>query len=113
MSEQRYSIMMKTPLGSKYGVLGATVSENALSGWLDVLGHREPFEGTIDSTGNCSIKGTLVTLMSTVHFIATGKLTASGVSLQICCGHNVFELTGVSCSGGGEAEKCENSIPEL
>lgn len=113
MSEQCYSIVMQTPIGKKYGTLIASISGNSLCGWLDVLEHREPFEGTIDCAGNCRITGTLITLMRTVSFIATGQLTASAVHLQVQGERNVFELSGVSCPDGGEIEKCEKSIHGL
>lgn len=95
MSELCYSIVMQTPLGKKYGTLTASVSGNLLRGWLDVLEHRESFAGTIDDAGNCRIIGTLITLVRTVSFIATGKLTASAVHLQVQDERNVFELSGV------------------
>lgn len=104
MFEQFYSIVMKTPLGKKYGILEVSVSENILSGWLDILGHKEPFNGIIDSNGNCSVNGTFITLMRTVSFSATGKLTASAVNLQIKDERNVFELSGVACSNPEERQ---------
>lgn len=105
MYEQRYAIVMQTPLGKKYGTLTATVSGHMLSGWLDVLEHREPFEGTIDCAGNCRITGILTTLMRKVAFIATGKMTPTAVYLQMKGERNVFELSGVSCPEGGETRK--------
>ncbi|MGM9564368.1 MAG: hypothetical protein ACI3VQ_09910 [Faecousia sp.] len=105
MSEQRYAIVMQTPMGKKYGTLTARISGNTLSGWLDVLEHREPFEGTIDGAGNCRITGILITLMRRVSFIATGKMTPSAVYLQMKGERNVFELSGISCPEGGEAQK--------
>ncbi|MGM9596213.1 MAG: hypothetical protein ACI3XO_00225 [Eubacteriales bacterium] len=105
MSKQCYSIVMNTPLGKKYGMLTASVSGTLLRGWLDVLEHKEPFEGTIDYEGNCRIKGTLITLVRTVSYIATGKLTADAVDLRMQGERNVFELSGVSCQNGGKAEE--------
>ncbi|MGN1046985.1 MAG: hypothetical protein ACI4QZ_00060 [Eubacteriales bacterium] len=110
MSEKCYSIVMKTPLGKKYGTLTASANGNLLRGWLDILEHKEPFEGTIDCAGNCRITGKLITLVRTVSFVATGKLTASAVNLQMQGERNVFELSGELCSDGGETEKCEDSI---
>lgn len=113
MSELCYSIVMQTPLGKKYGTLSASVSGNLLRGWLDILEHREPFEGTVDDAGNCRIVGTLITLLRTISFIATGKLTTSAVHLQVQGDRNVFELSGISCPKKGEIEECEKSIPGL
>lgn len=100
MSEQKYSIVMHTPLGRKYGTMSASISGNLIDGWLDVLKHKEPFEGTIDSMGNCRITGTLITLMRKFTYTASGSLTPDDVHLQIYGERNTFELSGVSCRKG-------------
>lgn len=105
MNETQYSVFMQTPLGRKQGVMTASVNQNVLKGWLDILGHREPFEGTIDPQGICTISGTFITLMRTVSFVATGKITASSVNLQMREERNVFELTGIPCMGREEIEE--------
>lgn len=102
MPDYQYSVVMQTPIGKKYGTLKASISENFISGWLDMLKHRQPFEGTIDNSGNCMISGTLITLMRTVSFIATGTLTASSVNLHMQGERNIFELSGVPCVKGGD-----------
>ncbi|MGN0459364.1 MAG: hypothetical protein ACI4HL_00455 [Ruminococcus sp.] len=97
MSENRYSIVMQTPLGKKHGTLTADVTQDTLTGSLNIFGHEEPLEGTVDSAGNCTVTGVFTTLVRTVPFVATGKITGSSVTLQIHEDRNVFELTGVSC----------------
>lgn len=109
MPEKFYSVVMQTPLGKKHGTLAASVSGNMLRGWLDILEHKEPFEGTVDSAGNCRITGTLITLLRKISFVATGRLTASALSLQMQGGRNVFELSGVPMQNGEETEKCGKS----
>ncbi|MGN0114182.1 MAG: hypothetical protein ACI396_02530 [Acutalibacteraceae bacterium] len=96
----QYNIVMHTPLGKKYGTLFADVTDNTVSGWLDILKHKERFEGTIDSDGNCTISGTIVTLMRSVKYTATGKMTSTAVALKLQGERNVFELTGVACQKG-------------
>ena len=110
MSEFHSSIVMQTPLGKKYGTLLASVTGSCVRGWLEVLAHREPFEGKIDKAGNCRITGKLTTLLRTVTFTATGKLTAAAANLRLQGERNIFELTGIPCPKGGETDKCENSI---
>ncbi|MGN0151125.1 MAG: hypothetical protein ACI39Q_01515 [Wujia sp.] len=108
MSEQRYKVSMKTPLGDKKGTLTAVIAENTLTGYLDILGHKETFEGTIDLTGNCMFNGSFTTLIKNVPFVASGKITDLSVDLQVKGGRNVFELTGVPClereEGGHEKD---------
>lgn len=101
--EQQYSVVMHTPLGKKYGTLTAVVSDNSVSGWLDVLKHRERFEGRIDNDGNCEIAGKLITLMRTIPFTATGKMTFGEINLQLSDGRNVFKLTGSVCPKADKA----------
>ena len=95
MSKQIYKVFMSTPLGKKSGILTVDRSGSALSGWLDILEHKQPFEGTIDAAGNCRIKGTFITLLRTVTYIATGEMTESNVQLKVQGERNIFELSGV------------------
>lgn len=103
MSEIQYNVRMYTPLGEKAGTMLANRTGNVLNGWLNILGHQEPFEGTIDEMGNCNISGLFITLMRRVSFVATGKFSDSSVSLQITGERNVFELSGEVCPESEES----------
>lgn len=104
MAEMQYSVFMKTPLGRKHGYMTTSITENQLNGWLDILNHKEPFQGTIDEAGNCTISGVFITLMRKVSFVATGTITESSVNLQVQGERNVFELKGTSCTGSEGTE---------
>lgn len=97
MAELKYDIHMNTPLGKKPGQLTAERNGSTLNGWLDILGHQEPFEGTVDEAGNCDITGFFITLLRKVPFAATGQITDAAVHLQIKGERNVFELSGTVC----------------
>ena len=97
MSERLYSIVMHTPIGLKRGTLTVKVSGKYMKGWLDVLGHREPIAGMIDSEGKCSFTGTFTTLMRKVSYKATGVLTESDAHLQIKDERNVYDIIGGLC----------------
>ncbi len=92
-----YKISMKTPLGEKAGVLIAEKNGDILKGWLDILKHREPFQGTVDGMGNCTISGVFITLIRRVPYVATGQISPSSIHLKVEEGRNVFELTGMAC----------------
>lgn len=94
MLEGQYEVILRTHLGNKNGILYVLQSGEHLSGSLDILGHAQPFEGTIDESGNCKICGTMITLLHTVSYQATGKITASHIELQLRAKRNVFELSG-------------------
>lgn len=98
MLQRRYSVQMHTLLGDKHGIITALIADRSLSGQLDILGHRNPFAGTIDSCGNCTITGIFITLLRTVHYTATGTLTPAAISLQIRGERNLFDLTGTACT---------------
>lgn len=97
MSKRTYTIYMQTPLGKKEGTLLAERNGQELSGWLDILKHREPFEGTVDKDGNCRISGEFVTLIRRVAYSATGQISDTAICLKIKDDRNVFELSGVAC----------------
>lgn len=97
MSAKTYLVYLQTPLGKREGKLTAKKNGDELNGWLEVLKHKEPFEGTVDENGNCRIFGELVTLMRRVPYIATGQISASAVHLKVKGERNVFELSGVAC----------------
>lgn len=102
MSERTYTIYMHTPLGEREGTLFAERNGQKLNGWLDVLKHREPFEGTVDEDGNCRITGEFVTLMRRVAYTATGQISDFSIHLEVKDERNIFELSGVAC---GESEE--------
>lgn len=74
---------MYTPMGTKPGVLLIQQEGNSLKGWLDILRHKEPIDGTVDEVGNCQIRGVFITLLNLVHFTATGKMTDSRIDLYL------------------------------
>lgn len=94
MSEITYHVHMYTPLGEKTGILIAIRTGSVLNGWLHILGHQEPFEGTVDEYGNCKISGLFITLIRRVPFVATGQISDSSVRLQVEDERNIFELWG-------------------
>lgn len=97
MSERIYMIYMQTPLGERKGTLLAEINGQKVNGWLDILKHREPFEGNVDGNGNCRISGELVTLISRIPYVATGQISDSAIHLEVKGERSTFELSGVSC----------------
>lgn len=94
MFRRKYHIQMQTPLGSRSGTLEVQIEKNKIRGHLNVLKHLEPFEGSIDENGYCSISGTLVTLMSSIPYTATGQITPDSLRLSLKGGRNLFPITG-------------------
>ena len=95
MKYRKYEIVMDTPIGLRYGTINLCSTENRINGTLDLLGHSEPFGGTIDSNGNCTICGQLITLMHTINYTAIGKITEKAIELSLQGERNVFKMTGI------------------
>ncbi len=91
-----YDICMYTLLGKKYGKMFAQISRQKLDGWLEIMNHREAFEGVIDENGNCKISGVFVTLIHSVPYTAAGIISDDTVSLKLWDSRNTFELSGTA-----------------
>lgn len=109
MVRRTYRIQMQTPLGSRAGTMEVQIEEPRLWGNLNVLKHVEPFEGTIDASGACRIRGTLVTLMSSIPYTASGQLTPDSLSLFLEGGRNLFPVTGTVCPEEKKAPPAETA----
>ncbi|MGN0203672.1 MAG: hypothetical protein ACI4BB_03970 [Coprococcus sp.] len=94
-----YKITMQTPIGPKHGALSVeTLQAGAFKGFLQLLNHTEPFQGTIDASGSCHISGRLISLMHTVLYQASGKIDNHSLNLIINDGKRSFNVTGTACS---------------
>lgn len=102
MGERKYTISMQTPIGVKHGELSAITKQNKITGTIEILEHIGPFEGVIESDGNCVINGKIISLMKTIEYIATGKITNEDVCLQLKSEKNSFVISGVASLVEGE-----------
>lgn len=91
-----YDVCMNTPIGNRSGHMTVLRSLDTVSGHLDILKHCEPFTGTIDPDGNCEIIGKIITLMRTINYVATGKITSDSLSLSITDDRYVLKITGTA-----------------
>ena len=98
MSEQRYSILMHTPLGKKHGMITARKTANRLSGTFDILEHSRPFDGEINSAGECQISGSIVTLLRTFSYTAAGKIDENAIHLFLKGDRDTYEIIGAACT---------------
>ncbi|MGN0564168.1 MAG: hypothetical protein ACI4LH_05445 [Candidatus Heritagella sp.] len=97
MIRRIYRIQMHTPLGSRPGTMEVLIEKNTVRGYLDILRHLEPFEGSIDENGRCRIRGILVTLLSRIPYTATGRITPDVLDLSLRGGQNRFPVRGTVC----------------
>lgn len=92
-----YSVSMRTPIGVRRGHMTVYQRPGKISGYLDILNHEEPFTGTVDEEGNCEITGKIVTLIRTICYTATGRITPDSLTLSISDERHVLEITGIPC----------------
>lgn len=98
MENIKYSIVMHTPIGLRYGTINICQAEGQIKGTLDILNHSEPFSGTLDSEGNCTICGRLVTLMRNISYTAIGSFDEKTIELLLQGERNKFKITGIAVS---------------
>lgn len=92
-----FDVRMNTPIGVRLGHMTVLRSLDTVSGRLDILKHSEPFEGTIDPDGNCRIFGKIITLMRTICYEATGRITPDSVELSITDDRHILKIVGTPC----------------
>lgn len=94
MWNRLYNVVMRTPIGAKHGTMAVTVEDGRIRGMLDILKKANPFAGTIDTAGKCRLHGELTTLMRTIPYDATGRVTEESLQLALQGAQETFELTG-------------------
>ena len=89
-----YDVLLQTPLGKKKGELNAKIENGALNGFLSLLGHTEPVEGSVDENGNCTMNGKIVSLMRSIHFVANGTIDYNAIRLTVKGDAGHYEMIG-------------------
>lgn len=91
-----YEITMQTRIGPRYGTMSVQCNEGEINGFLDLLEQHNFFSGSVDEQGVCQISGQLKTLMRTIFYSATGKITNDFVSLRLQAKNEEFKVTGTA-----------------
>ena len=91
-----YDVIMQTSIGARYGTVFVTVNNSKINGMLNILKKANPFHGKIDERGNCQIKGDLTTLMRTISYDATGRITKEALVLSLKGEQESFDISGTA-----------------
>lgn len=83
MKEKKYRVCLSVPLGERMGTLTLQASNDRVSGWLEVMDHRNALSGKLSSDGHIELSGTLRTLISTVHYTAGGIISGRRILLNM------------------------------
>ncbi len=100
-----YDVIMQTSIGLRYGTMSVTVDNRNISGMLDILKRANPFRGKINEKGECQIRGELTTLMRTIPYSATGRITKEALALRLNGERENFEITGTASAPSPTEEK--------
>lgn len=109
MCNRDYDVRMRTSIGSRYGMMSVSIENSKISGTLVILNKSNPFSGNIDENGDCHIQGKVTTLMRTIPYHATGRITKEKMDLRLESEQEVFDLCGTA-SAHVPAIKKEESI---
>lgn len=96
LADYTYNVSLKTLLGQKNGTIEVFNKDGNLTGYLNILGKHNAFEGSIDNKGHCVIKGNLVTLVQSIPYTAEGHADEKTIDLTLKCKRYSFHLCGNS-----------------
>ena len=102
MCKRIFQIVMKVPLGERPGNMRWQEDNGLLNGFLEIMGHENPFSGMLESEGRIRIEGTLVTLIRNIPFTAEGKLEEGHLSMTLTEIRHKYSLEGVEITENEE-----------
>ncbi|MGN0986090.1 MAG: hypothetical protein ACI4OU_06295 [Candidatus Enterenecus sp.] len=98
MFKRTYRVLMRTPIGDRWGTMEVQIERNRATGRLNILKRTEPFDGSVDENGDCRLTGRLVTLTQTIPYTATGRILPDSLQLRLEGGRHMFPMMGVADS---------------
>ena len=101
MEKNIYKIKMHTTIGKRYGKMIIQKTGNIIHGEMEVLQHKEPLEGMVDSDGKLQMKGKIVTLIKSFQYTAVGWMTPDEIKLKFMSDYGEFAITGGPLEGQG------------
>lgn len=95
-----YSITMNPPAGLRYGNLKLHIKQENISGYLDILNHKNPLSGKLLKQGQCELTGVIISLMRQFKYTAVGKFDPYSIQLTLKEQNNSYQLCGTAKIGG-------------
>lgn len=83
MIEKQYRICLSVPIGQRNGTIWLRDSGGDLSGWLEVMEHKNPFSGHLSDDGGINLSGIIQTLVSSIRYTATGSADENDITLSL------------------------------
>lgn len=83
MSEKNYRICLTVPLGTRNGTMVFHETGGKVDGWLNVMNEKNRFSGVLSAEGQLTLTGVIRTLISTMHYTATGTISGQKLLLNL------------------------------
>ena len=83
MSEKNYRICLNVPLGARNGTMAFHETGGKVDGWLNVMNEKNRFSGVLSEEGQLTLTGVICTLISTMHYTATGTISGQKILLNL------------------------------
>ena len=83
MSEKNYRICLTVPLGTRNGTMVFHETGGKVDGWLNVMNEKNRFSGVLSAEGQLTLNGVIRTLISTMHYTATGTISGQKLLLNL------------------------------
>lgn len=83
MSEKNYRICLSAQLGARNGTMVLHETGGKVDGWLNVMNEKNRFSGVISAEGQLTLSGVIRTLISTMHYTATGTVSGRKILLNL------------------------------
>ena len=95
-----YTITMNTPAGLRYGNLLLNIKQDDISGYLDILNHKNSLSGKLLEHGQCELRGVIISLMRQLKYTAVGKFDSYSIQLTLKERNSSYQLYGTAKTGG-------------
>ncbi|MGN0665276.1 MAG: hypothetical protein ACI4KF_01985 [Huintestinicola sp.] len=97
MKKYIYTITIDTQMGVKKGTLTryAEYNRGSESGYIEILGEKNPYLAKIEPNGKCSMSGTLKTLVSNYDFQGSGYIYPDKLEIALQDGKSSLLMQGV------------------
>lgn len=83
MSEKNYRICLNVPLGARNGTMVFHETGGKVDGWLYIMNEKNRFSGVFSEEGQLILTGAIRTLISTIHYTATGTICGRKILLNL------------------------------
>lgn len=83
MGEKNYRICLTAPLGVRNGTMVLHEADGRVDGWLNVMNEKNRFFGELSEEGQITVSGVIRTLISAMHYTATGTISGKKILLNL------------------------------